>query len=157
IHGSVARPRFDLGNQELIEAHLHSVWMQHIGIGLAESVPAVIYIELPAENYPIRADIEAQLQPSESTRNTMMQAFEAIAQTVGDPLLKAPWYRGPEWLREMLDGASSAFNGAFDEWRLLYGAAMQQRQQALNKHDKAKSKEEIKQAEQELNEALRDL
>jgi hypothetical protein len=157
IHGSVARPRFDLGNQELIEAHLHSVWMQDSGIGLKESVADVVDANRPADKYPIRADIEAELQPSDSAKRTMIQAFEAIAGTVGDALLKAQWYRGSEWLRETLNSAAIAFNRAFDEWRTLYAAAMQQRQEALNRRDKAKSKRETQLADQELREALRDL
>lgn len=157
IHGSVARPRFDLVNQELIEAHLHSVWMQHVGIGLKESVADVLDTDLPADNYPIRADIEAQLQPSDSTKSRIMQAFEGIAKSVGDALLNAQWYRGSEWLQETLNNAPVTFNGAFKEWRILYVAAMQQRQAALNRRDKARKKGEVQQADQELREALRDL
>jgi hypothetical protein len=157
IHGSVARPRFDLGNQELIEAHLHSVWMQHIGIGLKESVADVVDTDRPADNYPIRADIEAQLQPSDSAKRTMMQAFESIAQSVGDSLLKAQWYRGSELLRDILDSAAITFGAKFGEWRTLYAAAMEQREAALKKRDLAKNRKETEQADQELREALRDL
>src|SRR5271166_2406579 len=45
ISGSVARPRFDLANRELIEAHLHSVWMQLVGLGLKNSVADVLDLD----------------------------------------------------------------------------------------------------------------
>src|SRR5262249_22862611 len=137
IHGAVARPRFDLGNQELIEAHLHSVWMQHIGIGLQESVSDVVDMEHPTKNYPIRDDIRAQFELHAEQRTRILDAFEAIAKSVGNPMLCAPWYRGPQWLKETLDSAAIAFDGKFEDWRVLYVAAIAQREAALKKRDTA--------------------
>jgi superfamily II DNA/RNA helicase len=156
IHGAVARPRFDLGNQELLEAHLHSVWLQHIGIGLKESVADVLDAERGADSYPIRDDIKAQLELRAEQRNEILEAFEGIAKSVGEPMLKAPWYR-PEWLKETLDNAALRFDRAFDEWRALYGGATAQLQGALRKRDTAKNRKEVEQADQELREALRDM
>jgi hypothetical protein len=157
IHGAVARPRFDLGNQELIEAHLHSTWMQLVGFGLGESVSDVLDMELPAEGYPIRADLKAQLELKDAQTNRILEAFEAIAKSVGDPMLKAPWFRGRHWLKENLDNAGIVFDGAFKEWRELYVAAMVQRDAALKKRNMARTRKDTEQADQELREALRDL
>jgi hypothetical protein len=110
----------------------------------------VVDTDRPADDYPLRTDIEALLQASDSAKSAMMQAFEGIAQSVGDALLKAPWYRASEWLQEMLDGAPGAFNGAFKEWRMLYAGAMAQREAALKKRDLAKNRRETEQADQEL-------
>jgi superfamily II DNA/RNA helicase len=157
IRGAVARPRFDLGNQELIEAHLHSVWMQHIGIGLQESVADVVDTERAVDKYPIRDDIKAQFELNADQRNRILDAFEGIAKSVGEPMLRAPWYRGPEWLKEILDNAALAFDAKFEDWRALYAAAMAQRDAALKKRDMARNRKDTEQADQELREALRDL
>jgi hypothetical protein len=119
IHGAVARPRFDLGNQELIEAHLHSVWMQHIGIGLQESVANVVDTERAAENYPISNDLKTQFELRVEQKSGILEAFEGITKSVGDPMLNAPWYRGSQWLKETLENAAITFDGAFKDWRFL--------------------------------------
>ncbi len=155
IHGSVARPRFDLGNQELIEAHLHSVWMQHAGVGLKESVADVIDIDQPP-TYPVRADLKAQLELSDTDKAKVLSDFQAIAASVGDPLLKAPWYR-PEWLSEIINDAPGAFDRAFNQWRELYSAAVGQRDAARRRADSARNKKDVEQARQDEREALRDL
>lgn len=72
-------------------------------------------------------------------------------------MLKAPWYRGQQWLKENLDNAGVVFDGAFMEWRELYVAAMAQRDAALKKRDMARTRKDTEQADQELREALRDL
>ena len=156
IHGSVARPRFDLGNQELIEAHLHSVWMQHVGIGLKDSVADVVDTEQAVANYPIRADIKAQLELSGPNKDKVLDVFEAIAASVGEPMVKSSWYR-PKWLKETLDSAAVAFERSFDQWRQLYSAAVAQRDAARKKGDTARNKKDVEQARQEEREALRDL
>jgi len=155
IHGSVARPRFDLGNQELMEAHLHSVWLQHVGIGLKESVADVVDTDQPA-TYPVRADIKAQLELNDTAKTKVLSAFESIAASVGDPLLKSSWYRS-QWLNETLDNAPITFEKAFDQWRQLYSAAVVQRDAARKRADTARSKKDVEQARQEEREALRDL
>ncbi len=156
IYGAVARPRFDLGNQELIEAHLHSVWMQHVGIGLKDSVADVVDTEQAAVNYPVRADIKAQLELSDSRKGKVLEVFEAIAASVGEPMLKSIWYR-PQWLKETLDSAAVVFERAFDQWRQLYSAAVAQRDAARKKADTARNKKDVEQARQDEREALRDL
>ncbi|MGH8014194.1 MAG: helicase-related protein [Candidatus Binataceae bacterium] len=156
IHGAVARPRFDLGNQELIEAHLHSVWMQHIGIGLNDSVADVLDTERAADKYPIRDDIKAQFELNADKKNEILAAFEGITKSVGDPVLNAVWFSG-EWLRETFENAALVFDSRFEDWRSLYGAAMAQRDAALRKRDIARTRKDTEQADQELREALRDL
>ncbi|HXR35872.1 MAG TPA: helicase-related protein, partial [Candidatus Binataceae bacterium] len=154
VHGSVERPRFDLGNQELIEAHLHSVWMQHIGIGLKSSMVDVVDIEL--KNLPMRSDLDQQLTMSDPARGRLLEVFEAIAKSVGEPLQNALWFR-PEWLAQTLDGSADAFKGSFEPWRQLYIAACIQRDAARKRADTAKLKKDAEQARQEAREAERDI
>ena len=45
IAGAVAPPRIDLLNKELIEAHLHSVWLGRTGLDLQQSIADVLDTE----------------------------------------------------------------------------------------------------------------
>ena len=42
VAGAVAPPRLELGNQELVRAHIHSVWMVHAGLSLSNSMKDVL-------------------------------------------------------------------------------------------------------------------
>ncbi len=154
VHGAVERPRFDLGNEELIEAHLHSVWMQHVGIGLKQSMAEVLDIEL--DGLPLRAALDQQLTISALARGRLLEAFEAIAESVGEPLKNALWYR-PQWLAQTLDGSADSFRGSFKPWRELYGAACIQRDSARKRADTARIKKDAEAARQEVREAERDI
>jgi hypothetical protein len=155
IAGAVVRPRFDLGNQELIEAHLHSVWMQLVGIGLGKSVADVVDPDLP--DYPVRADFEANLRINEARKQVVASAFEDIAKAVGEPLISSPWY-SELWLKGVLNIAEESFKKSFTQWRELYTAAVAQRDSARKRADSyGGTKKEKEQARRDASEAERDI
>ena len=59
IAGAVAPPRLDLTNQELVQAHLHSVWLSVCGIGLDTSIGEVLNLDAP--DLPLNDEIAAKV------------------------------------------------------------------------------------------------
>ena len=57
VAGAVAPARLDLGNQELVEAHIHSVWLAATGIRLGRGMVEVL--DLQQKGHPVNADIQA--------------------------------------------------------------------------------------------------
>ncbi len=137
IEGSVARPRFDLANQELIEAHLHSLWLAHTSISLGRSIAEVL--DFTNEALPLQADIEASLALSDTAKEAAVTAARAVAKAVGPVLTSAPWY-SEKWVEEVLHASADQFNKAFDAWRELYRAATKQRDEARKRIDDPKPK-----------------
>ena len=45
VAGAVAPPRLDLGNQELVRAHIHSVWLSATGITLGTGIEEVLNLD----------------------------------------------------------------------------------------------------------------
>ena len=61
-------------------------------------------------DYPIRArHLDQQLDMSEPARGRMLEVFEAIAKSVGEPLQKCLMVSGPNGCKETLDSAADAF------------------------------------------------
>jgi len=156
IEGSVSRPRFDLANQELIEAHLHSLWLAHTSVRLGHSIAEVL--DLDAEGFPIRADIASSLALSDSAKQTALRAARLVVNAVGPPLTSAPWY-SEKWIEEVLNSSAEQFNKAFDQWRELYRAATRQRDEARKRIDdpKPKPKKERDEAWRAEQEARREI
>ncbi len=156
IEGSVARPRFDLSNQELIEAHLHSLWLAYTSISLGRSISEVL--DLASEGFPIRADILASLALSDSAKEAAVRAARSVVDAVGPVLTSQPWY-SDKWLEEVLQSSADQFDRTFDPWRELYRAATRQRDEARKHIDdpKPKPKKESDEARRAEQEALREI
>lgn len=62
VDGSVAHPRLDVDNEELIRDHVHAVWLAHTGVSQGCSIMEVLDIADEARNYPLKDDIALILQ-----------------------------------------------------------------------------------------------
>ena len=64
VAGAVAPPRLELGNQELVRAHVHSVWMVHAGLSLSNSMKDVL--DLNTAGIPLLPNFQQNVVLSES-------------------------------------------------------------------------------------------
>jgi hypothetical protein len=48
----VSPPRIDLANKDLVEAHLRSVWLSLVGLGLESSIAELL--DLASPGFPLR-------------------------------------------------------------------------------------------------------
>jgi hypothetical protein len=154
IAGAVAAPRINLANQELIEAHLHSVWLALLRLKLGTQMVDVL--DLEQESYPLLPEIDAQLDLSGSRSNDVLQAFREVVELAGREVASAPWF-SPDWVQRA--GSSAAgLQRAFDRWRELYRAAIEQRDAARRRIDMPRlSRAERDEAKQREREALREI
>jgi len=150
IAGAVAPPRLDLSNRELVEAHLHSVWLAEVGLGLGVSVADLLDLDEPG--LPLLPERWAQIELSEARQREAAEAFRQVLGELGEA--EYP----PAWLAERVREAPRLFDGALGRWRELYRAAIEQRDAARRIIDKHKaSKEDKAAAEQREREAKREL
>lgn len=155
IAGEVAPARLDLANQELVQAHLQSVWLSIVGVRLGNSLFEVL--DLESENYPLIAELAAQLELSDARQGDVVQAFREVAGWGGAAIANAEWY-SDEWLAQTVREAPRRFDRAMDRWRELYKAAVEQRSAARRKIDSPRIRgDERKAAEQQEREALREI
>ncbi|MBM4287361.1 MAG: DEAD/DEAH box helicase [Deltaproteobacteria bacterium] len=155
IAGSVAPPRMDLGSKDLVEAHLHSVWLAMAGLNMGSSM--VDLLDLNSPNYPLLPEKAAALNLSEPRQQEVIAAFQAIVALVGEPITKATWF-SPQWLVDTVRVAPEGFNRSLDRWRELYKAAVEQRDAARRKIDNPRlGRREREEAERQQQEALREI
>jgi ATP-dependent helicase YprA (DUF1998 family) len=127
VAGAVAPARLDLGNQELVEAHIHSVWLAATGIRLGRGMTDVL--DLQREAYPLTADIQSRLSLAPAKFSEVLDECKRILDAGGSEVCQAIW-NTPGWLDHTLRGSSETFNHAFDHWRELYSAAGRQRDES---------------------------
>lgn len=155
IAGAVAPARMDLANRELVAAHLHSVWLALVGLPLKQSMADVL--DLESDGYPLPAETTSQIQLSVQRQQEVVEAFREVVGADTASIRAADWFT-EEWLEETVHNAPEAFDRAFNRWRELYRAAIQQRDEARQKVDRPRlARDERRAAEQQEQEAKREI
>jgi Putative DNA-binding domain/Domain of unknown function (DUF1998)/Helicase conserved C-terminal domain len=151
IAGQVAPARMDLTNKELVEAHLHSVWLAEVKLHLQTSI--VDLLDLDDPSYPLRPEVQVAIDLSPSRQARVVQAFRDVVGTS----ITASWLT-PDWHERMVREAASAFDHALDDWRELYRSATRQLLEAQRVAlQPKKTKEERRTAERNESEAKREM
>lgn len=125
VAGAVAPPRLELGNQDLVRAHAHAIWLVQTGLDLKSSMVELIDVELPGQ--PLHDEVTSKIfNQAATTRAT--SAVRTVLRATPE-VVAAPWWRD-RWIEETISQAPSRFQQALDRWRGLY-------QEARNELDSA--------------------
>jgi ATP-dependent helicase YprA (DUF1998 family) len=127
VAGVVAPPRFDLLNEDLLEAHIHALWLAETGISLPSSLANLLEMEL--EGYPLREDVRLQLTLSPARLARCAAHCRAVLADLMPDLQQREWY-SDAWVEQVLADAGQAFDRALDRWRELYREATEQLRRA---------------------------
>ncbi|MEW6300128.1 MAG: DEAD/DEAH box helicase, partial [Thermodesulfobacteriota bacterium] len=153
VAGAVRSPRCDLGNEDLVRAHVYAIWLAHVGLPLGNSIAEVIEVDLLPE-LPFKEEVRAQIQlPAPRFANCLEEARAVLAACAPD-LADSGWYTN-EWLGDTLQYAAQAFDAAFERWRELYRAAMMQLTNAQQTFYRSRRQEEQEEARWLMEEANR--
>ncbi len=130
VHGHVRAPVLDLANQDLVESHLHAIWLASSGQVLSPEIAKLLQLGQP--NRPLRDDLAAALVPPQVATDAIPRIEHVLKMLEGDLTpAAAPWFTStPEFARAIAKSAHEAFNRAFNRWRDLMLAAEKQRDDA---------------------------
>lgn len=123
VSGAVQPPRIDLSSEELVRAHLHSLWLAKTGFSLGRSITD--FIDVRQEGYPLTEDAAKKITLGEKDIQECLEEAERVLSTCYKDLEAPAWY-SREWLEKTLKRAPEEFDRAFDRFRELYRAADQQ-------------------------------
>jgi very-short-patch-repair endonuclease len=118
VAGAVAPPRLELGNQDLVRAHAHSLWLVACDLDLKASMVDLLDIDQPDQ--PLRPEVQAHVT-SQASRTAAIDAITTVL-TATSEVTSAPWWTNT-WVTDTVDRAPARFNQAADRWRGLYREA----------------------------------
>jgi ATP-dependent helicase YprA (DUF1998 family)/predicted nuclease of restriction endonuclease-like (RecB) superfamily len=130
VAGSVTRPRLDLGNEDLIRAHVHAIWLGTSKLSLGKSLRDVLEVSGDTPTLGLLPKVSEALHDLGARERARARAQAALGEAIvelvepGDP---------DEWLDRVIRELPSSFDGACRRWRGLYLAALSQskRQQRI--------------------------
>jgi Lhr-like helicase len=158
VSGIVRPPALELANRDLIESHLHAVWLAESGQNLEEDIPHVL--DLSKNALPIQPAIQTTLSASQLITKSsvaMRRILDSIATELSPE--NAPWAANKdELVRAIATDAFSRFSKAFDRWRQLYLSAHTQLTEANRKSEmhglSSNERRDAKLAQAQANEQL---
>lgn len=120
VAGKVEPPRLDLGNEELIRAHIHAVWLGATSDSLGRTLTSLVDTDNPT--LPIKPDIWEQLCSAEARERALVLG-QQLVDSVGNEVYEALWYRS-DWVQRVVDRAPNEFDAALGRWREMYATAL---------------------------------
>jgi len=153
VSGAVAPPRLDLGNEEMLRAHIHAIWLAHTGLSLGHSITEVVDTTRP--DFPLKEHVQHYIHLSGPRLQACLEECRRVLRAGGEATAQYT----DEWLQQVLSDAPRAFDRAFDRWREMYRAADRQLREAQavidRSHQTRVSREERAEAERQEREARR--
>jgi len=135
VAGSVVPPRMDLGNQELVEAHIHALWLAKVGISFRRSITEII--ETAEPGFPLKDDVRLAIQLSDQALSDVFNQSNQVLASCRDYLNRTNWF-SEDWLWRTVQGSAWAFDKAFNRWREMYAAAERQLRAARDAIEEAR-------------------
>lgn len=157
VAGAVTAPRLDLLNRDLVEAHVHAIWLSEAKLNLGSTLAEILVVTEEDLSLPLNERTQEVLADA-SAKLRAQQRAQRLLQSIGPELQHARWYR-EDWLDDVLTRLPQQFNEACNRWRSLYRAAVQQRKhqnQVIGDHsrqpiDRDRAKRLRAQAESQIN------
>lgn len=122
VFGAVEAPRLDLANEDLVRAHLHSVWLAETGERLGNSLIDLLETDGVEPSLAIKEQLRRGLFASEARRRARARC-ERILRSIEGELQESDWFH-ENWLEEeVLAKLERRFDGACERWRVLFRSA----------------------------------
>lgn len=164
VAGAVAPPRLDLCNEDLIAAHIHSIYLAEAGFDLRGKIIDLVdtgrFDRQQRDSntpLPLFEDVQRQLDSAAAQTRTLEIAERLLAERADD-LEHTTWW-DPEWLERTVRRTPLAFDEAFERWRRLYLVAAIDREEqhdrrgdtSLSPRDQDIAKRRRAEAEHQIN------
>lgn len=126
VHGIVRAPTLDLANRDLIESHLHAVWLSCAEVQLPNSVAPLL--DLKQSGKPLEEQLAARLNDPEVNNRAQLTAARVMAQ-LEDQLPQNKLFDA-QYVSQIINDAPLAFSAAMQRWRTLFEATRKQMEMA---------------------------
>jgi hypothetical protein len=152
VAGSVTPPRLDVTNEDLVRAHVHSVWLAETDQSLGNSLKDILDLSGNPPTLALYPEVQDKIDNPQAKKRAFTRAREVL-DSLGPDLQTADWY-SDGWLDEVLTQAPLRFDQTCERWRNLYRAALRQFDtQSAIMRDASRSQEDKNHAKRLFREA----
>nr|WP_281243713.1 protein kinase [Actinopolyspora alba] len=163
VSGTVAAPRLDLANEDLVRSHVQAIWLAETGVKLGAAIPRIIDISdseesgRPDPSLELHEEVANAIRDHDAQRRALEAAREVFGQLI-ERFTGTTWW-DPQWIETTVRTAPDNFDRAFGRWRELYQAAVQDQAEqnrrvldhTLSEKDRKTATTRRREAETQLN------
>nr|WP_221174688.1 protein kinase [Streptomyces sp. ID38640] len=163
VAGAVAPPRLDLANEDLVLSHLQGIWIAEAGLKLGRAIPEVLDVSYPdSGDRPAPAlELQPEILAASLDQDAQLRTVDASLRVLG-PLLpdfaETTWWHD-DWIQDRVRTVAERFDRAFDRWRQLFRAALDDQyiqnkrrlDYSLTEGDRMRANARRREAETQLN------
>jgi Lhr-like helicase len=122
VHGVVKAPTLDLANRDLVESHLHAIWLAAAQVQLDTSIAPLLNLEV--ESQPLKDELQKAINAPE-VKLRASESAQAFMKQLAPDLQGSPWFTD-DHAQKTVDAAPEDFSRSFERWRSLVKATRQQ-------------------------------
>ena len=122
VAGTVAPPRLDVANEDLIRSHVHAVWLAATGLDLHARLTDILDVSGDKPSLHVLPHVQAAIDDPDARRRATHAATDMLG-GLSDELRASAWWDN-DWVMRTVAAAPIAFDAACDRWRDLFTAAM---------------------------------
>lgn len=122
VHGVVKSPTLDLTNRDLVESHLHAVWLACAEIDLPSGINELL--DLDQQDKPLKPYYQDRLR-NVTVQNRAQESAARIIDQLHDELQDSDWF-SPDYVQKVIAMAPQSFAEALERWRVLFDSTRTQ-------------------------------
>lgn len=122
VHGIVKPPTLDLANRDLVESHLHAVWLACCEVELDSSIAPLV--DLEQDGKPIKPELLARFT-NPDVLDKATQSAQRVIDQLQTEIKDAGWLHSG-FVQQIINESPQAFAMALDRWRSLFEATRKQ-------------------------------
>lgn len=126
VSGNVTPPRIELANEDLVRAHIHSIWLAETGQDLKSSLKEILDLGGQRPSLALLPSVFDSLSSLSAARRATERSSK-ILRSIESELFSSDWY-GDQWLDTVIKQAVKRFDLSTERWRGLFRAATNQRE-----------------------------
>jgi hypothetical protein len=122
VGGSVAPPRLDVANEDLVRSHVQAVWLAETGQDLGGSLAELLDLSGERPSLAVLPEVWDRLRDPAAQQAAARRARELLVDVLPE-LRGSPWWRD-DWVDAVVAQAPAEFEAACQRWRVLYRTAL---------------------------------
>jgi len=124
VGGSVAPPRLDLANEDLVRSHVQAIWLAETGQDLHGSLTRLLDVAGENPGLDLLSEIRAKLGNPAAALRAAARTRSVLCGMAAE-LADAPWWKD-RWIDDIVQGALAEFEAKCERWQNMYQLAMQE-------------------------------
>lgn len=124
VHGIVRPPTLDLANRNLVESHLHAVWLAQVQFQLPSSIAPML--DLDAASKPVKDEVRKYLESADAQTRALAESKQVLKQIESELGTPYPEWFTPDFAAHTIASSARDFSAALDRWRELYDSTHRQ-------------------------------